>query len=190
MTHLIIRFAGYGGYGIVTASRTLGLSFTIQGYQTLQTESHGAAARGGACTANLVVSSSPIYELEFNKPDILVVLSTSAFQKCYSISPELTNSYLLIEASLLDDSTIKGALNRIKEEGKIRVFQLNFSKIASKLGHVRYLGIASLGALTTIDDRVTIAALEKTIETDTKLKRFAKENLMALHLGATLVSSL
>jgi len=188
--HLTVRFAGYGGYGVVTASRTLGLSFTMQGYQTLQTESHGAAARGGACTANLGVSSSPIYELEFNKPDILIVLSTSAFQKCYSIDPEISNSYLLIESNLLDDSTIRGVVNRIKEEGKIRVFQLNFNQIADKLGHVRYFGIASLGALTTIDNRVTILALEKTIETDAKLKRFAKENLMALHLGATLISTL
>jgi 2-oxoglutarate ferredoxin oxidoreductase subunit gamma len=188
--HLSVRFAGYGGYGIVTASRTLGLSFTMQGYQTLQTESHGAAARGGACTANLVVSSSPIYELEFDKPDVLVVLSTSAFHKCCSINPELTNRYLLIESNLFDDSTIRGLVSRIKEEGKIRVFHLDFSQIASKLGHVRYLGIASLGALTTIDSRVTIPALKKTIETDTKLKRFAKENLMALHLGATLVSTL
>ncbi|MFX1563413.1 MAG: 2-oxoacid:acceptor oxidoreductase family protein [Promethearchaeota archaeon] len=187
---LTIRFAGYGGYGIVTASRTLGLSFTAQGYHVLQTESHGAAARGGACTANLTVSSSPIYELEFSKPDTLIVLSTSGFQKCYTICSEISSNTLLIESNLLDDPTVQKFINRIKKEEKIIVYQLDFHQIVEKLGHVRYFGIAALGALSTIDNRVNFPALENTIKTDAKLKRFSKQNLKALNLGAKLVSIL
>ena len=73
-----VRFAGYGGYGVVTASRTLGLTFTQKGLNVLQTESHGAAARGGACTADLTVSTDTIYELGFRKPNVRVDTKFSA----------------------------------------------------------------------------------------------------------------
>ena len=103
--NLSIRFAGYGGYGVVTASRILGLTFTQKGFHVLQTESHGAAARGGACTADLTISTDPIYELGFGKPSVLLVLSTPAFRKCCSLSPDLSSDFLLIESELLEDLT-------------------------------------------------------------------------------------
>ena len=179
-----VRLAGYGGYGVVTASRILGLMFAKTGVHVLQTESHGAAARGGACTADLTISSEPIYELEFSHPDVLIVLSTPAFKKCCSISPDLSSNLLLLEGDIIDDPAVKLGLSTLPDSQNMKIYQVSIRKIAEELGHVRYMGIASLGALATIDSRFSLQALLHTIKTDFKLQRFEKANLQALQLGA------
>ena len=183
-----VRFAGYGGYGVVTASRTLGLTFTRKGLHVLQTESHGAAARGGACTADLTISTNPIYELGFQKPNALIVLSTPAFRKCCSISPDLSSDLLILETEIVDDPVVQMGLADLSPNNGTTIYQANIREIAGLLGHIRYMGVASLGALAAIDDRVELSLLEQTIKTDSKLRRFEKENLKALHGGAAAVS--
>ncbi|MFW9935855.1 MAG: 2-oxoacid:acceptor oxidoreductase family protein [Candidatus Thorarchaeota archaeon] len=186
--HLTIRFAGYGGYGVVTASRVLGLTFTQKGFHVLQTESHGAAARGGACTADLSISSDPIHELGFVKPDILIVLSTPAFKKCCSISPDLSSDLLLLEAEIIPNTAVQLGLADLLENNGTQIYQAEIRKLAEKLGNVRYMGIASLGALAAIDGRIDITLLKQTIKTDDKLRRFEKNNIKALQGGANAVT--
>ena len=186
--HLTIRFAGYGGYGVVTASRILGFTYAQQGFHVLQTESHGAAARGGACTADLVISSDPINELTFEKPNVLIVLSAPAFRKCCSISPDLSSELLLIETEIMADTTVQLGLADLPHDKSTTIYQAEIRKLADALGNVRYMGIASLGALATIDDRIDITLIEKTVKTDKKLQRFEKENLVALRGGAKAVT--
>ena len=185
-----IRFAGYGGYGIVTASRILGLAFTQKGFHVLQTESHGAAARGGACTADLTISTDPIYELGFDKPSVLIVLSTPAFRKCCSLSPDLSSDFLLIESEILDEPTVQMGLADLPQHNGTKIYKIGIRRIAEELGHVRYMGIASLGALAAVDDRIDKHLLEKTIKTDSKLQRFEKLNLVALRKGGKAISLL
>jgi Pyruvate/2-oxoacid:ferredoxin oxidoreductase gamma subunit len=79
-------------------------------------------------------------------------------------------------------------LNDLPQDNSTTIYQASIRQLADKLGHVRYMGIASLGALAAIDDRVELALLEKTIKTDNKLRRFKKENLKALHGGAVAVT--
>ncbi len=186
---MTIRFAGYGGYGVVTASRILGLAFTQKGLNVLQTESHGAAARGGACTADLTLSSTPIFELGFDEPDILIVLSTSAFMKCWTYCTTLSRSILLIESSLFDEPDIQSLLSKINPNNGPRIFQIDLSQLSRELGNVRYFGVAALGALAMVEKRIPLALLQKTIQTDSKLNRFAKQNLRALLLGQESISS-
>ncbi len=179
-----IRFAGYGGYGVVTASRVLGLAFAQKGFHVLQTESHGAAARGGACSADLTISSDPIFELGFLKPNVLIVLSAPAFEKCCSIAVDLSSDLLIIETTIVDDPAVNLGIKSLPQENIPEIHEVALREIAEKLGHVRYIGVASLGALAHLDDRVDIKLLEQTIKTDGKLQRFEKENLKALHEGA------
>jgi len=186
---LTIRLAGYGGYGVVTAARLLGLTFTLQDYYVVQTESHGAAARGGACTADVIVSSTPIYELSFTQPDILVVLSHSAFQKCCGAGLIPSRKQFFIESSLLDAPEVKGVLERTRETGMPRVYPLAVRQIAEALGHVRYIGVASLGALAVANKEIDSATLRAVIKGDVKLKRSVEQNLEALDRGAGLVDS-
>ena len=73
---------------------------------------------------------------------------------------------------------------------ELRLYTVHAQKIAEELGHVRYMGIASLGALTAVDARFSMQELERTIKTDVKLRRFEKANLQALQLGANATKTL
>jgi hypothetical protein len=93
-----------------------------------------------------------------------------------------------MEAHLLNKPAIRSTLKTLKQQGSTRIFRTELGQIAEELGHVRYLGVASLGAISKVDERIDIELLENTVRSDAKLKRFAKENLHALHRGTELVN--
>lgn len=74
-------------------------------------------------------------------------------------------------------------LSDLNQTNGTKIYQIQIRKIAEKLGHVRYMGVASLGALGAIDDRIDLSVLEQTIKKDEKLHRYVKQNLQALRRG-------
>ena len=74
-----IRLAGFGGQGIVLAGSILGKAAAL--YEDLNavfTQSYGPEARGGACSADVVLSTGPIYYPKVSTPQILVIMSEEA----------------------------------------------------------------------------------------------------------------
>lgn len=87
----------------------------------------------------------------------------------------------------MNDSTVQLGLANLPQTEPTTIYQVKIRKLAEELGHVRYMGVASLGALAAIDDRIDIKLIEKTVKTDKKLQRFEKENLAAVQGGAKAV---
>jgi 2-oxoglutarate ferredoxin oxidoreductase subunit gamma len=55
-----IRIAGFGGQGVILSAMILGKVVSIyQGAFATMTQSFGPEARGGACSAQLVISAAP-----------------------------------------------------------------------------------------------------------------------------------
>jgi len=56
-----IRVAGFGGQGVILSAIVLGKAASIyQGAFATMTQNFGPEARGGACSAQLVVSDTPV----------------------------------------------------------------------------------------------------------------------------------
>ena len=71
-----VRIAGFGGQGVILSAIILGKAASIfQGEFATMTQNFGPEARGGACSAQLVLSNSPILYPYVIRPDILVVMS-------------------------------------------------------------------------------------------------------------------
>jgi 2-oxoglutarate ferredoxin oxidoreductase subunit gamma len=69
---IAIRFAGYGGQGLLTAGLIVADAAAIYDKKkVIQTQSYGAEARGGASRSDVVISDE---EIVFPKPDHLDVL--------------------------------------------------------------------------------------------------------------------
>src|SRR5215472_3826700 len=95
-----IRIAGFGGQGVILSAIVIGKAGCIyqNGYSTM-TQNFGPEARGGACSAQLILSDKPVLYPYVTRPDILVVMSQEAYGK---FSPELKeNGTLLIERDLV-----------------------------------------------------------------------------------------
>ena len=100
-----IRIAGFGGQGVILSAIVIGKAASIvDGNHATMTQNFGPEARGGACSAQLVLSDQPVLYPYLTKPDILVVMSQEAYVK---FSPELRpGGLMLIEQDLVRVSSM------------------------------------------------------------------------------------
>jgi 2-oxoglutarate ferredoxin oxidoreductase subunit gamma len=76
-----IRLSGFGGQGIVLAGLVLSHAGIIDGKWVATTSTYGAAARGGACRSDIVISDQPIIFPQVTQIDIFVPMSQQAYSK-------------------------------------------------------------------------------------------------------------
>jgi len=76
-----VMLCGYGGQGIVLAGTILGKAAFNDGKWVSGTNSFGAAARGGACRAEVVISDKPVTFPYVIEADILVAMYQTAYDK-------------------------------------------------------------------------------------------------------------
>ena len=89
-----IRIAGFGGQGVILSAIVLGKAASIyQGAYATMTQNFGPEARGGACSAQLIVSDTPVLYPYVARPDIMVVMSQEAYVR---FAPELKEGGILI----------------------------------------------------------------------------------------------
>ena len=75
-----IVFTGSGGQGVITAAIILAEAAVIyEGMEAVQSQSYGAAARGGATRSDIIIDSHKIYYPGVIQPDILISLTQTAY---------------------------------------------------------------------------------------------------------------
>ncbi len=70
-----IRFAGFGGQGIVSCGLNMGKAAMLDGKNAIQTQSYGSASRGGLTYSDVSIEDGEIHELLLEEFDVLVALS-------------------------------------------------------------------------------------------------------------------
>jgi 2-oxoglutarate ferredoxin oxidoreductase subunit gamma len=148
-----IRIAGFGGQGVILSAVVIGKAGCIysNGYSTM-TQSFGPEARGGACSAQVILSDSPILYPYVTQPDILVVMS----QEAYTLfSPQINPSGILV---------IEEDLVRISElPPGVRVYSIPATRIAEELGKKMVLNIVMVGFFGAVSQVVSQEALRKSV---------------------------
>ena len=76
-----VMLCGLGGQGIVLAGAILGQAAFNDGKWVSSTGSYGAAARGGACRAEVVISETPIIFPYVIAADMLIAMYQTAHDK-------------------------------------------------------------------------------------------------------------
>ncbi len=151
-----IRVAGFGGQGVVTIGRVLGVAFTIHGgINSVNTHSYGPESRGGACRSEVVVSHGEIHHPSVRKADVLVALSQTALN---SYIRDVKEGAIL----LIDPNTVKDV-----PQGLV-CYGVPAMEIAHSVGNVKYQNSVVLGAL---------AALLKSMIKKEALKSAISENV-------------
>lgn len=133
-----IRIAGFGGQGVVTIGRILGVAFTIhEGINSVNTHSYGPESRGGSCRSEVVISPTEIHYPSVRKADILVALSQTAL--------DIYKQDLKEESRLLVDP------NSVKDIPTGFVcYKVPAMEIAHAVGSVKYQNSVVLGALAAL----------------------------------------
>lgn len=141
-----VRFAGFGGQGIISAGKIAGRAAAIfGGKNAVMMQSYGPEARGGACNADLVISDIPIGYPQLHRPDLLVIMSQEAYEKYgATISPE---GILIVDEDLVDLSDPPPCVER--------VFRIPATRLADELGRKIVANVVMLGALAAISGVVS-----------------------------------
>ncbi|MGB9742836.1 MAG: 2-oxoacid:acceptor oxidoreductase family protein [candidate division WOR-3 bacterium] len=167
-----IKLSGFGGQGIIMMGMILGKAATLYDnkFATL-TQSFGPEARGGACSAQLIISEQKILYPYLMRPDILVAMSQEAYEKFEPTLKE--NGTLIIEQNLVRPHD---------HEGRIRQFAVPATRIAEGLGNRMFANMVMLGFVVAITSVVPKEALVKAVK-DTLPSRILEKNLLALEQG-------
>ena len=82
MSRFEIRLSGSGGQGMITAGIILANAAAIyENKNSVQSQSYGPEARGGASKAEVIISSDEINYPKVTSPDFLVALTQEAYDK-------------------------------------------------------------------------------------------------------------
>ncbi|MGQ9534460.1 MAG: 2-oxoacid:acceptor oxidoreductase family protein [bacterium] len=148
-----IRFAGYGGQGIIRAGLIVGKAAALYDnkYATMN-QDFGPEARGGACSSQLVISDSRILYPYVTKSDCLIAMSQEGYNK---FLPELKEDGLL----LIDEDLVKPRAVQIN----IKIYRIPATRLAEELRSRISANVVMLGFFTAITKFVSDDAMKKAI---------------------------
>jgi len=148
-----IRVAGFGGQGVIMAATVIGRAVCIheQKYATM-TQNFGPEARGGACSAQVVLSDEPVLYPYVAGTDVSIIMSQEAFSKfAAEIKP---GGILLVEQDLVRVSNVKTG---------VRVYGVPATRLAEELGKRMMLNIVMVGFFGAVTGLVSAEALKAAV---------------------------
>ena len=167
-----IRIAGFGGQGVILSAIVLGKAASIyQGAFATMTQNFGPEARGGACSAQLVLSDSPILYPYVTHPDIMVVMSQEAYVRFGSELKE--GGIMIVEQDLVRVAGLKQG---------VKVYSIPATRIAEELGKRMVLNSVMVGFFTAITQLLEPDAVRKAVA-DSVPPSFRELNLKAFERG-------
>ena len=178
-----MRIAGFGGQGIVLAGYIIGKAAALHDdLHAVMTQSYGPEARGGACSAAVVLSDEPIDYPLATRPDCLVVLSQEAYTAYHD---QLADDGLLVG----DADVAMEPSSSADTVGGRQLHQIPALRLAEQLGRRIVTNIVMLGFWTAMADYVSRAAMEEAIRS-TVPPRTVDLNMRAFAAGYEFAHSL
>ena len=168
-------FSGSGGQGVITAAIILAETAVLfEDLMAVQSQTYGAAARGGATRSDVVISDTTIHYPKVIQPNVLVCLTQEAYS---SFSTIIRPGGLLITDSRL-----------VKTERKVDARQRElpmYQTVVEKIGKPIVFNICMLGAVISLTGIVKPESIMKVLQTRIP-KEFINVNQKALNLGMAL----
>ncbi len=162
-----IRLAGFGGQGIILAGYIVGKAAALyDDKEAIFTQAYGPEARGGACSAELVLDDVPIDYALVTTPEVLVLMSQEAYEKFGTdIDPSVS---VLIESDL-----VEGAPEEWPGIPATRIAEELGTRISANIVMLGFLtGVTGLLSREAMEESVASSVPAKTVELN--LKGFAK----------------
>ncbi len=165
-----IRFAGFGGQGIIMAGYALGRAGVLDGGNALQTQSYGSESRGGTCKSDVIISDGEILDIVPSTVDVLVAMSQPALDK--------------FRSDLKDDGILIYDMDMVQpDDSGIRAVGLRAADIAHKtFGSDIVANAIMLGCLAGFTHVVSYDSLRKAISESAPPKT-VETNLQAFDEG-------
>jgi 2-oxoglutarate ferredoxin oxidoreductase subunit gamma len=148
-----IVISGFGGQGIVLAGNILGKAAAIhdQRHATL-TQSYGPEARGGSCSAQVVISEEEILFPYVEHPQVLVCMSQEGYSK--NIDSLIPGGILIWDTDLVTTND---------QPSDCITYNIPATRFAEELGNTMMANIVMLGFVSAVTELVSVDALRKAV---------------------------
>ncbi len=172
MKRLRVVFSGAGGQGVITAAIILAEAAVIyEGLNATQSQSYGAAARGGSTRSDIIISGNEIDFPGVTQPNVLVCLTQQSYN---DYSPIIRPG-----GTLLSDSRFVTPIKKVDA----KQLQLPmYETVMDNLGKPIVFNICVLGALVGLTGMIKPESLLKAIH-DRVPKDFIELNTRAFEMG-------
>lgn len=167
-----IVFSGSGGQGVITAAIILAEGAVIhEGKNATQSQSYGAAARGGATRSDVIISDEEINFPIVSQPNILVCLTQEAYS---NFAPEIRPGGTLLTDPRFVETTRKVDACQI---------ELNmYDQVMEQIGKPIVFNICVLGALIGVSGLIEPASVMKAVASRVP-NAFVEMNQKAFNIG-------
>ena len=175
MKHIRLVFSGSGGQGVITAAIILAEAAVMyEGMEAAQSQSYGAAARGGATRSDIILSDEPINSPGVVQPNILVCLTQEAYN--------LYSAIIRPGGTLITDSRFVETTKKVDaRQTELPMYET----VMKEIGKPIVFNICVLGALIGSTELLRPQSVMKAIG-DKVPKSFLEMNKRAFDLGLTL----
>ena len=170
-----VLICGIGGQGIVLAGTLLGQAAFLNGKWVSGTNQYGAAARGGLCRSELVISDQPITFPHVIEADILMAMYQNAYEKNIN-KVKRDEGIVIYDDKFVSPEKVEGLSYLCVPATRTSVEELKSSTVAN---------VIMLSAVVKITDVVTQNAVRSAIEKIVP-ERFRKVDLTAVDIGTKL----
>jgi 2-oxoglutarate ferredoxin oxidoreductase subunit gamma len=144
-----VILAGSGGQGMILSGIILAEAAILEGRNVVQTQTYGAATRGGISLAEVIIDEDEIIFQQVQKPDCILVLSEETAKKY--------EAWAAKGVPILYDSTLVNARTAPNFHGYA------FTQSASDLGSDQSVNILALGTVVAQTGAVQMKTLETLI---------------------------
>lgn len=148
-----IRFAGFGGQGVILAGMIVGRGASIyENKHATLIQSFGPEARGSACSAHLIISSRPVLYPYLDRADILVAMSQEGYTR---FAPSLKPDGMLILEEDLVTPNCGGPSGG--------TFAIPATRIAEEVGRRLVLNVVMVGFTAAVAGIITPEAARRAV---------------------------
>ncbi len=170
-----IIFSGFGGQGALFAGQILAYAAMESGLEVTWIPSYGPEMRGGTAHCTVVVGDETIGSPLVQSPDCVVAMNLPSANK---YEAAVRSGGLIVWDTAL--------VARPAQRDDIRCIAMPANEIAMRLGDVRLVNMAMLGALCAATPVVAIEAIARALtqHLPERHKALHEGNLAALHEGA------
>ena len=146
-----IRLAGSGGQGLILAGVILAESAVMDGKNVVQSQSYGAASRGGSSMSEVIISDGEILYPKALSPDLLLAMTQEAFDQY--VMDVKKDGLIVVDSDLVKDTS----------KATTEVIKIPITKIARDVGKVIVANIVASGVITSLTGIIREETVEKAV---------------------------
>jgi 2-oxoglutarate ferredoxin oxidoreductase subunit gamma len=151
--HVVIT--GFGGQGIIMAGDVLGKAATLYDNNfASMTQAYGPEARGGSCSAQVIVNEEEILFPYVKEPHVLICLSQEGYSK--NVGTLRKGGILIWDTDLVQTKKI---------DPRFSTYHIPATRFAEELGNTMMANIVMLGFFSAVYDLISVKALRKAVLT-------------------------